>query len=98
MSPEVIARRSAKPGGTGKVEISITRKRSRVTGAPVLLTIRRRMSNVPRVEVAALPGVKSRTRVGAAPLVAGASSKNPGSVELRWIGDDKFSGPGAPNR
>src|SRR5688500_852994 len=47
----VRARRSAVPGALGKVVMSIIRKRSRVTGAPVLLTIRRLMVMVPNVEL-----------------------------------------------
>ena len=48
VSAEVIARRSAVPD-TGKVVISLMRNRRRVTGAPVLLMIRRRMVIVPKV-------------------------------------------------
>src|SRR4051812_46704245 len=45
LSIEVTARRSAiEAEGCGRVVMSMTRKRSRVTGAPVLLVKRRRMS------------------------------------------------------
>src|SRR4029453_12316763 len=47
---EVLGRRSANPDGAGKVVRSITRKRNRVTGEPVLFTNLRRMSRGPKVE------------------------------------------------
>src|SRR5215212_906474 len=61
---EVRARKSAMPLGAGKVVISIMRKRSRVTFAPVLFVIVRRISNVPKKELFAGSEVKSRTRFG----------------------------------
>src|SRR5882724_7449510 len=63
--PEVRGLRSAILGGTaGKVVTSIMRKRNRVTLAPVLLTHRRRMERVPKVELFAGSVVRSRTRFG----------------------------------
>jgi len=79
----VLARKSAKPTGTGKIDMSITRKRSRVTGEPVMLVNRLLMSSVPRFELLAGSGVGSRTRFGgdAAPIVL--SSRKPGIVLFR---------------
>src|SRR3954465_12061914 len=50
---DVRGRRSAIPEGAGNVETSMIRKRRRVTLPPVLLTIVRRMSSVPNVELLA---------------------------------------------
>lgn len=61
---EVSARRSAKPEGAGKVVWSTIRKRSLVTGAPVLFTNLRRIESVPKVELFAGSDVKSRMRLG----------------------------------
>src|SRR5437764_3377703 len=76
----------------------MTRKRSRVTAPPVLLTKRRRIESVPNVEL--FPGslVKSRTRLGALADDTFASSKLAAIVALRWIGDVRFCGPGPPRR
>ena len=73
-------------------------KRNRVTDAPVLLTKRRRIDSVPNVEL--FPGslVKSRTRFGTALTPVLVSSSELVIDELRWIGDDRFCGPGAPRR
>ena len=79
--------------------MSMTRKRRRVTLPPVLLTNRRRSEIVPNVEL--LRGIagevadpvrraRSRRRV--------ASTSTTAKVPLRWIGDDRFCGPGAPRR
>src|SRR5262245_39102522 len=59
---DVRGRRSAKPDGAGKVVRSMTRKRRRVTLPPVLLTMERRISSVPKVELFGGSLVKSRTR------------------------------------
>src|SRR5580765_3222089 len=80
---EVLARRSANPLGAGKVVISIIRKRSRVTAAPVLLTNLRRKSSVPNVEFCAGTLVKSRTWLGGFALGTVASSKAFAIVALR---------------
>src|SRR6185295_13947385 len=75
-SVDVRVRRSANPDGAGKVVISMTRNLNRVTGAPVLLTTRRRISSVPNVELFAGSDVKSRTRFGgeAEPIVASSNT------------------------
>src|ERR1041384_1744785 len=86
------------------------RKRRRVTAAPVLLVTLRRMESVPKVELLAGSLVVSRWRAQAlgwrplgTPLIStGPLPGQPGSmrlpltVELRWTGLDRFSGPGAP--
>src|SRR2546423_14696494 len=96
----VIGRKSAVPEGAGKVVMSTMRKRRRVTAAPVLFVTLRRMSSVPKVEVAPEPGVKSRARAQAEvvePVPAQpASTSDSLIVALRKTGLDKFSGPGAP--
>jgi hypothetical protein len=75
MAVEVRARRSAVPEGDGKVTRLVMRKRSRVTGAPVLLVHVRRKSSVPNVELLGGLLVKSRTTFGAvAALTAGSIS------------------------
>src|SRR6185503_9944818 len=84
--------------GTGKVEISTTRKRRRVTGNPVTLTTRLRMSSVPKVELLAGSDVKSRARFGKDALPVVASRFRTSISELRCIGLDRFSGPAAPIR
>ena len=95
-TPEVRARKSAVPAGTGVVVISMIRKRSRVTGAPVLFLNFLRMSKVPNVELFAGSGVVSRSRLG------DADDETPGSTRLALIvgrraGLARFSGPGAPS-
>ena len=55
-------------------------------------------SIVPKVELFAGSEVKSRTRLGGlAPLTQGSKAAAE-KLALRWIGDDKFSGAGAPSR
>ena len=61
---DVRGRKSAIPEGAGNVVMSITRKRSLVTFPPVLLTIVRRISSVPKVELLGGSEVKSRTLFG----------------------------------
>src|SRR4030095_16702082 len=80
---EVRGRRSANPDGAGKVVMSITRKRNRVTLAPVLFTNLRRISRVPKVELgpagvepAGSGIVKSRTLVGGEGGPGGASNND----------------------
>ena len=64
-SAEVIARTSATvPPALGKLLMSIMRKRSRVTLAPVLFVNLLRNDNVPFVELFAGFGVRSRVRFG----------------------------------
>ncbi len=93
---EVNARKSAMPPGTGSEVMSMIRNRSRVTGAPVLLVIRRRKATVPLLVFGGAESVRSRARLGstAAPLVA--SSITVVNGLLRTIGLVRFSGPGAP--
>src|SRR5918992_5095504 len=62
--PEVRGRRSAVPPGAGNVSTSATRKRSRVTGAPVLLVQVLLTESVPKVELFAGSEVKSRATFG----------------------------------
>src|SRR6266566_9445140 len=93
---DVRGRRSAMPEGAGKVVMSMTWNRSRVTFAPVLLVTLLRIVSVPNVELLGGSEVKSRTRFGAVALLTVASSRKPGMVLLRWIGEERFSGPGAP--
>src|SRR6266545_1770438 len=80
---EVRGLRSAIPDGAGKVVRSITRKRNRVTAAPVLFTNLLRIERVPNVELFAGSLVKSRTRFGGLLLVTVASSKFSVIVLLR---------------
>ena len=61
---DVLVRKSANPLGAGKVLMSITLKRRRVTGPPVLFCMRRLISSVPKVELFAGSDVKSLTRFG----------------------------------
>ena len=64
-SAELIALTSATvPPGLGNALMSITRKRSRVTLAPVLFVNLLRNDNVPFVELFEAFGVRSRTRFG----------------------------------
>src|SRR5262245_43175385 len=95
---DVRGRRSAMPDGAGNVVMSMTRKRSRVMLPPVLLTIVRRISSVPNVELFGGSLVKSRTRFGDAVDATQLSSRFPANDALRSIGDERFSGPGAPSR
>src|SRR5215813_15081745 len=74
------------------------RKRSLVTLPPVLFTKRRRSDSVPKVELFGGSLVKSRTRFGGLALEIFPSTNSAEKLALRWIGDDRFSGPGAPNR
>ena len=92
------ARKSAIPDGAGKVVWSISRKRNRVTLAPVLLVNVRRIVSVPNVELFPGSEVKSRTRFGGLDPATQGSSKVAGTTELRSIGLERFSGPGAPRR
>ena len=94
---EVRGRKSANPDGAGKVVMSITLNRNRVIEPPVLFTHLRRMLSVPKVELLAGSLVKSRTRWGEFELATVASSRFTVTVELRLIGDDRLSGPGAHN-
>src|SRR5215212_9737337 len=86
------------PLGAGNVVKSIMRKRNRVTLAPVLLVMVRRMSNVPKFELFARSEVKSRTRLGGDAGATQTSSRSALNDALRWIGALRFSGPGAPRR
>lgn len=95
---EVRGRRSAIPDGAGKVVRSETRHLNRVTFPPVLFVTVRRMSRVPNWELFAGSLVKSRTRFGGEEAMTHGSRTATPKDALRWIGDDKFSGPGAPNR
>src|ERR1051325_3823511 len=72
--------KSAMDGPGGSVLISTTRKRNRVTGAPVLFTKRRLIDNVPFVPF--VTGVKSRTRFGTAPAPMFESTNNAGTDRL----------------
>ena len=82
------------PGGM-KALISTTRKRNRVTGAPVLLTKRRLIDSVPLIPL--VIGVKSRTRLGGAVAPIVESTKTAG-IDRFSRGAAKFCGPGAPKR
>src|SRR6266545_433336 len=95
---EVLGRRSAMPEGAGKVVRSITRQRRRVTFAPVLFVIVLRMSSVPKVELFTGSEVKSLTRLGGLEEATHGSSRLTGNDALRWMGLERFSGPGAPRR
>src|SRR5437588_679441 len=95
---EVLARRSAiEPDGGGKVVISTMRKRRRVTFEPVLFVTRFRRESVPNCELFAGSDVKSRTRFGETDEDFVRSSRSKPKRLLRWIGLDRFSGPGAPS-
>src|SRR5690349_12380826 len=93
---DVKALRSAIPPGVERVLISTIRKRSRVTGAPVLFTKRRLTDSVPLAPF--VTGVRFRTRFGGAGAPMLLSSSNVRIVLLRLIGLAKFCGPGAPRR
>lgn len=95
---DVRERKSAKPDGAGNVLTSMILKRSLVIGLPVLLTTRRRISSVPNVELFAGSDVKSRTRFGGKEAACDESTIKTAVVAFRSIGDDRFSGPGAPRR
>src|SRR5690242_14236980 len=90
--------KSAMPLGAGNVVRSTTRKRRRVTLPPVLLTTVRRMSRVPNAELFGGSDVKSRTRFGGEVAAAQTSSKFTANDAFRSMGEDRFSGPGAPRR
>ena len=92
--PEVNARRSAMPPGTGVESMSTTRKRRRVMLAPVLLTNRRLIDRVPLAPFGT--GVRSRNRFGTTELALVASSSKVAMVLLRSIGEARFYGPVAP--
>src|SRR5262245_42391547 len=100
VSADVRARRSATPAIDGNVLMSTIRNRSRVRLRPVLFFHVRRMSYVPNVELSTGSDVKSRTLFGMASVATQVSSRAdarapPPSLA---IGDDRFSGPGAPSR
>src|ERR1051325_1004998 len=95
---EVRGRKSAMPLGAGNVVRSTTRKRRRVTFPPVLLTTVLRISNVPNVELFGGSEVKSRTRFGGDAGATQISNRSTAKEALRSIGDERFSGPGAPRR
>src|SRR5678815_4732088 len=80
---DVRGRRSAMPDGAGKVVTSTTRNRSRVTFPPVLFTIERRISSVPKVELFAGSEVKSRTLFGG--LAAATHVSRTGEVKLVFL-------------
>src|SRR5215467_8916987 len=94
---EVLGRKSAMPEGAGKVVRSVTRNRSRVMLPPVLLVKVRRISSVPKVELLGGSLVKSLTRFGGELADPQISSNVLPIEELRSIGLERFSGPGAPN-
>src|ERR1043165_3088036 len=100
-APEVMTRRSAVPSGALKVERSMTRKRRRVMGWPVLFVTVRRIESVPKgpsVWFGVLM-VGSRKRLGDEEELAAGSSSESVTAELsRWTGECEFSGPGAPRR
>src|SRR5215203_1140286 len=92
LSDEVTARRSAAEGELcGKVVMSMMRKRTRVTIAPVLFVMRRRISIKPVGEpvLVRLGAVEVPTHGATSDEVIAALSLNSGEVE--------FSGPGAPS-
>src|SRR5262249_45355448 len=95
---DVRGRKSAIPLGAGNVVRSMTRKRSRVTLPPVLLTTVRRISSVPKVELLGGSDVKSRTRFGGELEAAQVSNRLTANDALRSIGEERFSGPGEPRR
>src|ERR1700754_1096451 len=94
---EVRGRRSAMPLGAGNVAISITRQRNRVTLPPVLFVTVLRRSNVPNGELFAGSDVKSRTRFGGDAAATQMSRRLTAKDAFRWIGELRFSGPGAPS-
>src|SRR4030095_14981050 len=95
---EVRGLKSAIPEGAGKVVRSTIRKRKRVTFPPVLFTTVLRISSVPKVELFGGSDVKSRTRLGGDAAATHMSSRLTAKEAFRSIGDDRFSGPGAPRR
>src|SRR5687768_4938577 len=106
---EVIGRMSAMPDGAGNVVRSKTRKRRRETGAPVLFVIRRRKERVPKVELfagtqggttgfgGAQNAPPSRSRLGASFFESVVSISVPLIATSCEMGDERFSGPGAPS-
>lgn len=80
---ELLGLRSAYPVGAGKVVMSSTRKRMRVTLPPVSFRIRRRISSVPKVELLAGSLVKSRTLFGLQAALPVLSRALIGNSELR---------------
>src|SRR5687768_1732488 len=94
----VRARKSARPLGAGEVVSSTIRNCRRVTGAPVLLVMRRVSANVPNVDALAGSLVKLRNRLGGAAADTKASRSTKGIAPSRRIGEARFSGPGAPRR
>src|SRR4026209_932611 len=95
---DVRGRKSAMPLGAGNVVRSTTRKRKRVTFPPVLFTMVRRISNVPKVELLGGSEVKSRTRFGGDAGATQTSRTFTAKDAFRSIGELRFSGPGAPRR
>src|SRR5688500_7316754 len=107
---EVRGRMSAMPDGAGNVVTSMMRKRRRETGAPVLFVIRRRKERVPKVELfagshgrttgfgGAQNAPPSRRRFGAESFETNASMSAPLIDASCEMGDERFSGPGAPRR
>src|SRR5687768_18283234 len=61
-------------------------------------TLFRSMSSVPNVELFAGSDVKSRTRFGGDAAATHGSSRFTANEAFRWIGELRFSGPGAPRR
>ena len=96
---DVRGRISATPDGAGNVVRSTTRKRRRVTLPPVLLTNATPQRDRPeRGVVRGIAGEVAdpvRRRRSWRPWRRSARSAK---VLLRWIGDDRFCGPGAPRR
>src|SRR5688572_9494699 len=86
------------PDGAGKVVRSISRHRRRVTFPPVLLVTVLRKSRVPNIDAFGGLLVKSRTRFGGLDWATHGSRTAKPNEALRWIGLDRFSGPGAPRR
>ena len=80
---EVRGRKSAMPLGAGKVVISMTRQRKRVTFPPVLFVTVLRMSKVPNVELLGGSEVKSLTRFGGDGAATQISSKFTAKLALR---------------
>ncbi len=98
MSDDVRGRRSVTPEIEGNVVMSRMRNRSRVMGRPVVLVNVRRMSKVPNVEFWAGTEVKSRTTFGGSWRPTHVSSFDAVSAKpSREMGENVFSGPGAPS-
>ena len=95
---EVRGRKSAVPEGAGNVVKSMILKRRRVTFPPVLFVIVLRTSMVPKVELFGGSEVKSRTRLGGAVFAEQVSRRLTANEASRSIGEERFSGPGAPSR